>query len=39
MMTDVHSENRIKFIERFVAEAKIMLMMKHERVGKYLYIL
>jgi hypothetical protein len=35
MMTNVHSENRIKFVERFVAEAKIMLMMKHERVGKF----
>ena len=34
MMTTVHSENRILFIERFVAEAKIMLVMKHARVGK-----
>jgi serine/threonine protein kinase len=36
MKTNVHSEDRIKFIERFVAEAKIMLVMKHERVVEFI---
>jgi hypothetical protein len=32
-MADVNSSTHLRFIERFISEAKIMLIMKHERVG------
>jgi hypothetical protein len=39
MMTDINGNNRIKFIEMFVAEAKIMMIQKHARIGLSLFLI